>query len=67
MDLNHFSNACVDGSYRYVCIMVTIPRFVSNRKYAFFDTGEAKSFTFGIWLLGSDLIGIVGIRKKLKK
>jgi len=43
--------------------MVTIPRFVSNRKYAFFDTGEAKSFTFGIWLLGSDLIGIVGIRK----
>jgi hypothetical protein len=38
-------------------------RFVSNRKYPIFDTGEAKSFTFGIWLLGSDLIGIVGIRK----
>jgi len=43
--------------------MVTIPRVVSNRQYPFFDTGEAKSFTFGIWLLGSDLIGIVGIRK----
>jgi len=43
--------------------MVTIPRVVSNRKYPFFDTGEAKSFTFGIWLLGSDPIGIVGIRK----
>jgi hypothetical protein len=43
--------------------MVTIPRFVSNRKYPFFDTGEAKSFTFGIWFLDSDLIGIVGIRK----
>jgi len=37
-------------------------RFVSNRKYPFFDTGEAKSFTFVIWLLGFDLIGIVGIR-----
>jgi hypothetical protein len=47
--------------------MVTIPRVVSNRKYSFFDTGEAKSFAFGIWLLGSGLIGIVGIGKKLKK
>jgi len=47
--------------------MVTIPRVVSNKKYPFFDTGEAKSFAFGIWLLGSGLIGIIGIRKKLKK
>jgi len=47
--------------------MVTIPRVVSNRKYPIFDTGEAKSFAFGIWLLGSGLIGIVGIREKLKK
>jgi hypothetical protein len=42
--------------------MVTISRVVSNRKYPFFDTGKAKSFAFGIWLLGSGLIGIVGIR-----
>jgi len=42
--------------------MVTILRFVSYRKYPFFDTGEAKSFAFGIWLLGSGLIGIVGIK-----
>jgi len=47
--------------------VVTIPRVVSSRKYPFFDIGEAKSFAFGIWLLGSGLIGIVGIRKKLKK
>jgi hypothetical protein len=47
--------------------MVTIPRVVSNRKYPFFDTGEAKFFAFGIWLFGSGLIGIVGIRKKFKK
>jgi hypothetical protein len=47
--------------------MVTIRRFVSNRMYPYFDTGEAKSFAFGIWLLGSGLVGIVGIRKKLEK
>jgi hypothetical protein len=46
--------------------MATIFRFVSNRKYPFFDTEEAKSFAFEIWLLDS-LIGIVCIRKKLKK
>jgi hypothetical protein len=47
--------------------MAKILRVVSNRKYPFFDTGEAKSFTFGIWILGSGLIGIVGIRMKFNK
>ncbi|HYX10171.1 MAG TPA: hypothetical protein VE912_25815 [Bacteroidales bacterium] len=39
--------------------MATIPRVVSNRKYPFFETREAKSFAIGIWLLGSAMIGIV--------
>jgi hypothetical protein len=47
--------------------MATILRVVSNRKYPFFDTGGAKSFAFGIWILGSGLIGIVGIRMKFNK
>jgi len=47
--------------------MAIIPRVVSTRKYPFFETSEAKSFVIGIWLLGSGLIGIVGIREKFNK